>query len=143
MKPVSYDQIESNIADVDVEGSRVKVTWKCPVSGEVVGESFGTMQIDQTQQVVKRGVARTFQIDFMKHVMGALGSVFGKNALGLQVTRAVAAPLASGAARSMTKVRFSEGARRQAIAAAFKPMASKFEWDEDRGQYIAVKKAKT
>ena len=46
MRAVSYDQIEPNIAEVDSEGNRVKVTWKCPVSGAVVGNSVGYMKAD-------------------------------------------------------------------------------------------------
>ena len=43
MPHVNYDNIEPNIAEVDIEGATVNVKWKCPVSGRVVGESSAGM----------------------------------------------------------------------------------------------------
>src|SRR4051794_24031527 len=77
MSNVTYDQIEPNVADLDVAGNKIKVTWKCPVSGAIVAESNGYMQVDQAKAMVKRGVARTIQIDFLKNFMNALAGMFG------------------------------------------------------------------
>src|SRR4051812_48892605 len=43
MPNVTYDNIEPNIAEVDVDGATVNVKWKCPVSGRVVCESAANM----------------------------------------------------------------------------------------------------
>jgi hypothetical protein len=140
MKPVSYDQIEPNIAEVDVQGDSVVVTWKCPVTGATVGQSGAAMEFNATEQIVKRGVARSLQMSFLDNVMSKVGLLFGSNSIGYQVAKAVSAPLASNAANQFSKVRYTDAMRRKATVAAFNAVSKKFAWDEDRGQYVAKKK---
>jgi hypothetical protein len=134
---VTYDQIEPNIAEVDVQGERVTVTWKCPVSGKVVGESIAQMESDQVASAVKSGVARAVVFEGMSAIVQAIGQRFGM--FGSKVASAAMAPMSGGVIQSVGAPRFTEAARRKAVVVAFVPVEAKFEWDEDRGLFVASK----
>ena len=134
---VTYDQIEPNIAEIDTQGDRVVVTWKCPVSGAVVGETESRMQADQTISAVKSGVTRTILFQGMASVIRVIGQQFGM--FGQRVAGAALMPLSAGVASSIGAPVYGEAAHRKAVAAAFLNIQDKFEWDEDRGLFIKAK----
>ena len=134
---VTYDQIEPNIAEVDAQGDRVVVTWKCPVSGAVVGESEARMDADQMASAVKSGVSKAVVFEGMAALVQAIGRQFG--IVGQKVAGAALMPMSAGVVQSVGAPRYSEAARRKAVALAFLTIQPKFEWDEDRGLYVTAR----
>lgn len=136
MATVTYDQIEPNIAEVDTEGPTVKVVWKCPISGEVVGKSNATMTVDPTVTQIKTGVARTFVMSGVPAIVQSIARAFGFGSLGMRVTQAVVTPASYSVAGKMTAVKYTDAMRRKAVVAAFAAVEKQFRWDEDRGMFV-------
>lgn len=137
MTPLSYDAIAANIADVSVEGAQVKVSWKCPSSGRVVGTSTGTMAADPslTSRVgasVKRSIASEIIYGAARMVANLLGGVAGR-----VVSTAVYTAAADINARATSNVDYSEASRQAAVVAAFESVKPSFAWDEAQRRFIA------
>jgi hypothetical protein len=135
MQPVTYDLIEPNVAELDAVGDRVNVVWKCPVSGSVVGESYGVMKSNQTADAVKAAVTKSIVGSVLQSILDSIGSTIG--GMTGKVARAAAIPTAQGVIRSATAPKYTEAMRRKAVVEAFKAVESKFHWDEDRGMFVA------
>lgn len=137
MPKVTYDLVESNIADLDVQGNQVRVTWKCPVTGKVVGESGATMRASSsTAKAIQQSVARVVIAETIGAVVRAvsqsLGGISGK------IAQSAAMPAQGGALNAVTAPRYTEASRQQAVVEAFGTVESRFRWDEDRGMYVAA-----
>jgi hypothetical protein len=134
MPPVTYDLIEPNVAELDAVGDRVNVVWKCPVSGSVVGESYGIMQRNQTSDAVKAAVTKSIVGSILQSILETVASSVG--GMTGKVARAAAIPTAQGVIRAGTAPKYTEAMRRKAVVDAFKAVESKFHWDEDRGMFV-------
>jgi hypothetical protein len=137
MDSVGYDMILANVDKVDVNGSQVQVTWKCPVTGRVVGESTATMSADPsvTGRVfasVKRSVASEVIYGAARLVANLLGGVAGR-----VVSNAAYTAAGDINARVTEGVDYSEDSRKAAILSAFETMKPAFTWDEQRRQFVA------
>jgi hypothetical protein len=68
MNPIRYDAIASNFAEVNVEGGQVQVSWKCPATGKVVGQSTATMSADPAlASRVRASVQRSVASELIAH----------------------------------------------------------------------------
>jgi hypothetical protein len=137
MDPIGYDMIAANIAKVDVNGGQVDVTWKCPVTGRVVGQSTATMSADpsMTSRVlanVKRSVASEVVYGAARFVANLLGGAAGRVVSGAVYTAA-----GDINARATAGVDYSEASRQAAIVTAFESIQPSFNWDEPRRQFVA------
>jgi len=137
MNPIGYDMILANIAKVDVNGGQVEVTWKCPVSGQVVGQSTATMSADpsmasRVMASVKRSVASEVIYGAARFVASLLGGAAGR-----VVSNAVYTAAGDIDAKATAGVDYSEASRQAAIVAAFESMQPSFNWDEPRRQFVA------
>ena len=137
MDPVGYDTILANVAKVDVNDAQVQVTWKCPVTGQVVGESTATMSADPsvTGRVfasVKRSVASEVVYGAARIVANLLGGVAGR-----VVSNAAYTAAGDINSRVTAGVDYTEDSRRAAIVTAFETMKPSFVWNEQRRQFVA------
>lgn len=137
MNPVGYDVILMNIAKVDVNGAQVDVTWKCPVTGQVVGQSSGTMSADPSMSgrvlaSVKRSVASEVVYGAARFVANLLGGAAGR-----VVSNAAYTAAGDINARATAGVDYSEDSRQAAIVMAFESVEPSFNWDEPRRQFVA------
>lgn len=137
MNPIGYDMIQANIANVDVNGSQVDVTWACPVTGRVVGQSTATMSADpsvagRVLASVKRSVASEVVYGAARFVASLLGGAAGRIVSNATYTAAndINSRVTSG-------VDYSEASRQAAIVLAFESMKPSFSWDEQRRQFVA------
>jgi hypothetical protein len=137
MDPVGYDMILANVDKVDVNGAQVQVTWKCPVTGQVVGESTAIMSADPsvTGRVlasVKRSVASEVVYGAARFVANLLGGAAGR-----VVSNAAYTAAGDINSRVTAGVDYTEDSRQAAIVAAFEAMKPSFAWNEQRRQFVA------
>jgi len=137
MDPVGYSMLQANIAKVHVNGAEVQVTWKCPVTGQVVGESTGTMSADpsMTSRVlasVKRTVASEVIYGAARFVANLLGGAAGR-----VVSNAAYTAAGDIDSRVTSGVDYTEDSRQAAIVVAFETMKPSFVWNEQRQQFVA------
>ena len=137
MNTISYDSLAPNIAQVNVDGAQVNVTWKCPVSGRVVGTSQGWMSADASLSnrvgaSVKRSIASEVIYGAARLVSGLLGGVAGR-----VVSQAAYTAAADINARATSGVDYTESSRQAAVVVAFDAVKSSFTWDETRRQFVA------
>lgn len=137
MNPVAYDTIVPNIAQVDVQGALVSVSWKCPQSGRALGQSSASMAADpsmtaRVQASVKRSVASEIVYGVARLISGALGGVAGR------VVSNAAYTAANDINQRLTAdADYTEASRQQAIVAAFDAVKDSFVWDEPQRRFVA------
>ena len=136
MPALNYDAIEPNIAEVDINGPTVEVTWKCPVSGKVIGSSEAVMQpsISASNQV-KTSVKRTVVNEVIQFLNNTVVSMIGGSAG--RVARAATSAARTGIDRKVSKPKFDEETEHAAVVVAFRKVMDRFDWDEDRELYVA------
>jgi hypothetical protein len=137
MHPVGYDVILANIAKVDVNGAQVDVTWKCPATGRMVGQSSASMSADasissKVLASVKRSVASEVIYGAARLVSGLLGGAAGR-----VISNATYTAAGDINSRVTSGVDYSEASRQAAIVAAFETIKPSFGWDEQRRQFVA------
>jgi hypothetical protein len=137
MNTISYGSIAPNIAQVSVDGAQVNVTWKCPVSGRVIGTSQGWMAADASLSnrvgaSVKRSIASEVIYGAARVLSGLLGGAAGR-----VVSNAVYTAAGDINARAISGVDYTDASRQTAIVAAFDAVKSSFTWDEARRQFVA------
>jgi hypothetical protein len=137
MNPVGYDMVVANIANVEVSGAQVEVTWKCPLKGHVVGTSMATMSADPSVggrvfASVKRSVASEVVYGAARFVASLLGGAAGR-----VVSNAAYTAAGDINSRATAGVDYSEASRQAAIATAFDTIKPSFVWDEQRRQFVA------
>ena len=137
MNPVGYDRVAANVANVEVNGAQVEVTWRCPLKGHVVGTSTATMSADSTVagrvlSSVKRSVASEVVYGAARFVASLVGGAAGR-----VVSNAAYTAAGDINSRVTAGVDYSEASRQAAIAAAFETIEPSFVWDEQRRQFVA------
>jgi hypothetical protein len=137
MNPVVYEMILANIDKVDVNGAQVQVTWKCPATGKVIGQSAATMSADASMSArvvasVKRSVASEVVYGAARLVASLLGGAAGR-----VVSNAAYTAANDINSRATAGVDYSEASRRVAIVTAFESVKPSFNWDEPRRQFVA------
>lgn len=138
MSAITYDSIVANIEQVSVDGAAVKVSWKCPVSGRIIGSSTAWMTADPsiTSRVgasVKRSIASEMIYGAARLVSGLIGG-----AVGRVISNAVYTAANDINTRAVAGVDYTEASRRDAIVLAFDAVKSSFEWNDSRRQFVAT-----
>jgi len=137
MPRITFDMIEPNVAETDVDGANVAVTWKCPVSGKIVGKSAAPMQAaTSTTRNISRAAQRTLIESAFQGVVRFIGATFG--GLAGQVAGSAASPATAGAVQQVNRPAYTQASQNAAALAAFEQVNDKFRWDEDRELYVAV-----
>jgi hypothetical protein len=137
MNPVRYEAIAPNIAQVDVSGSQVQVTWKDPFTGRQVGQSTGWMAADtsignRVQASVKRSIVYEVVYGIARFIASRLGGSAGRI-----VSNATYTAAGDINARATARVDYTEASRQAAIVAAFEAVRGSFAWDEERQRFVA------
>ena len=137
MNPVLYDTIVPNIAQVDVNGDMVQVSWKCPLTGREVGQSTASMTADPSiagkiQASVKRSIASEIIYGAARLVAGMLGG-----AVGRVVSNAAYTAAGDINSRVTAGSDYTEASRKAAIVTAFESVKPSFVWDELRQGFVA------
>lgn len=137
MTLVRYETIAPNIAQVDVNGGALEVTWRCAVTGREVGRSTANMAADtsvtnRVQASVKRSIASEVIYGAARLVAGLLGGAAGR-----VVSNAAYTAASDINTRVTSGVDYSEASRQAAIVSAFDTVKPSFVWDEQRQRFIA------
>ncbi len=138
MSNLTYDNIEPNIADVDVDGANVTVKWKCPVSGRVVCESScGMKPLASTTGAATKQVKRALLVEaigaFNRFVKSTFGGTAGK------IVGAASASVRTGVDKTILKASFNTATEHAATVNAFRQVEKQFKWDEDRELFVSIK----
>jgi hypothetical protein len=137
MSALSYDVIAPNIAQVNVNGSQVQVSWKCAVTGRPVGQSTATMSADpslagRVQATVKRDIVSELTSGAARFLGGLLGGSAGR-----VINDAAYTAASDIRSRATSGVDYTEASQKAAIVAAFESVQSSFAWDEQRQRFVA------
>jgi hypothetical protein len=137
MNPVQYGTIAPNIARVQVDGATVHVTWKCPATGQEVGQSSADMSADdamtsRVQASVARSVASEVIYGAARFVAGLLGGAAGR-----VVSNAAYTAANDINTRVTANVDYTEASRQEAIVRAFESVKPSFAWDEGQRRFVA------
>jgi hypothetical protein len=139
--PIRYETIAANVAAIDVQGSLVQVSWKCPLSGRVVGQSSAGMSADPSvASRVSSSVKRSIASEILFGAARVLSSLVG-GAAGRVLSNAVYTAAGEINTRVTSGVDYTEASRQAAILAAFGAVRGSFAWDEKRGQFVAANAA--
>jgi len=137
MNPIQYDTIAPNIAQVDVNGALVRVSWKCPLTGRDVGQSTANMTADpsvagRVQASVQRSIASEVIYGAARLVAGLLGGAVGRVVGNAAYTAAsdINSKVTAGSD-------YTEASRKAAIVTAFESVKPSFVWDEKRQRFVA------
>ncbi len=134
---VKYDDIYRNIAKSDVQGTSVNVTWKCPISEEVIGQSSGQMVAKKDLKSEMGSELTRGAIQQAKYFVAKLAtSLFGGMA-GNTIRR-----MGSTVANHVQKAqKYGEEEQKEAILKAWDKVKDKFEYSQECLVYIAKKAA--
>jgi hypothetical protein len=137
MDPIQYDTIAPNIANVDVNGALVRVSWKCPLTGRDVGQSTANMTADpsvagRVQASVQRSIASEIIYGAARLAAGLLGGAAGRVVSNAAYTAAsdINSKVTAGSD-------YTEASRKAAIVMAFESVKPSFVWDEQRQKFVA------
>jgi hypothetical protein len=136
MNPVPYETIAPNIAQVDVDGALVRVSWKCPLTGREVGQSTASMSADpsvaaRVQASVQRSIASEVIYGAARLVAGLLGGAAGR-----VVSNAAYTAAGDINSRITAGSDYTEASRQAAIVTAFEAVKPSFVWDEQRKRFV-------
>jgi hypothetical protein len=137
MESTTYERVAANVAQVDVDGGTVRVSWKCPATGRAVGESTASMQPDasvtgRVRASVKRGVVAEVIYGAARFLAGRIGGAAGR-----VVNDAVYTAASDLNSKASAGSEYTEASRRAAIVSAFETVKEQFAWDAPTGRYIA------
>jgi hypothetical protein len=137
MLKTTFDMIEPNVAETDVRGDTVIVTWKCPVSGKIVGKSEAIMQPGtSTARDISRAAQRSMLDAAIGAFVGFMGRTFGS--LAGQVAGAAAFPAKTGAVQKIGRPVYDKASENAATLSAFDHVKDQFRWDENRELFVAA-----
>jgi hypothetical protein len=137
MDTITYDSIAPNVGQVSVDGAQVNITWKCPVSGRVVGTSTGWMSADSSLgSRVGASVKRSIANEVIYGAARLLSSFIG-GAAGRVISNATYTAAADINTRATSGVDYTEASRQAAIVVAFDAVKESFTWDDARRQFVA------
>ena len=137
MPTVRYDMIEPNVAATDVDGENLTITWKCPVSGKVVGKSQAMMQpANSTTRSMAQATQRSLLESGIQALIAFINSTFG--GVAGNVASAASYPARTGAMQQIGRPVYSRASENDAAVQAFEQVKDKFRWDENRELFVAV-----
>jgi hypothetical protein len=137
MIKTTFDMIEPNVAETEVNGANVVVTWKCPVSGKIVGKSEAQMQAgSSTARNISQAAQRSLLEAAIQASVRFISQTFG--GLAGQVAGSAAYPAKAGAMGQIARPVYSKASENAAALAAFDQVKDKFRWDENRELFVAA-----
>ena len=137
MNLVQYETIVPNIAQVNVDGGQVRVSWKCPSTGREVAQSTASMSADPSVTArVQASVQRSVASEIIYGAARFVGSLLG-GAAGRVVSNAAYTAAGEINSRATAGSDYTEASRRAAIVTAFESVKASFVWDDQKQRFIA------
>lgn len=141
MPQPTHDNVAPLVADLQESGRSVRVTFRCPVSGQSVQSSHSVPRNNSTSSQMMDTAKRSAMYGLQSAVSQTLRSVFGYGMVG-RVANDVTRQAIYSTARNTTSQNTLSGREKQdAIVEAFKKVSRQFVWDTSRGHWIAAKAA--
>ncbi|MFT4976551.1 MAG: tellurite resistance protein [Myxococcota bacterium] len=141
MPQPTHDNIAPLVADLQESGRSVRVTFRCPVSGQSVQSSHSVSRDASSSSQMMNTAKRSMMYGLQSAVSQTIRSVFGYNMVG-RVAGDVTRQAMYSATRSATNQNtLSSSEKQQAVVDAFQKVARQFVWDEGRGHWISSKAA--
>lgn len=137
MEPIAYTTVAANVAQVTVDGASVRVSWKCPATGRIVGESTASMHADASVTgKVRASVKRSVLSEI---IFGAARLLAGRisGAAGRVVNDAVYTAATDINYKASSGSEHTEATRRAAIVSAFEVVKERFTWDPASQRFVA------
>jgi len=134
---MAYETVAANVAQVDVDGATVRVSWKCPATGRIVGESTASMQADasvtgRVRANVRRNIVSEVIFGAARFLAGRIGGAAGR-----VVNDAVYTAASDLDYKASAGSEYTEASRRAAVVVAFETVKDQFAWDPPTQRYIA------
>lgn len=138
MSQISYDTIHPLIARAEQEGTAMRVTFRCPVSGQEVEASAGLRAANTVGNRVAQSAKRSLMWSVRGAIAGAVRRAFGHGMLGSMASSAARGAMSS---TSGSTTSFSDSDKQDAMVRAFESVASQFAWDAPNNRFISAQAA--
>ena len=131
MPEITYDKLKNIIAEEEVNGSQVSVTFKCPTT-EKIYHAVGTMRPSTgVASKVKKQAKNELLYAAKRGLRGLLRGVLGGGRVG-----SVAGNVAAQSVPHAGAPVFDRAARERAVIESFEAVAQDFAWDEAAKSYV-------
>ena len=141
MPQPSPENIAPLIADLQASGRRIRVVFRCPVSGDQVNVSHSVNSRPAASSQMMNTAKRSMMYSLQGAVSSAIRDVFGYSMVS-RVASDVARSAVQSATQNTSRSQLSDSEQRDAALEAFKTVSSRFVWDSSRGHWISAKAAK-
>jgi uncharacterized tellurite resistance protein B-like protein len=139
MPEVTYENIQANLVSAKQDGSSMRCSFKCPVSGETVESSGGIQKGrglgDMARHSVKRNLFSQVRWGIARAIRSALGYGLAGRVAGDVAGTAV------GNAMNQHATSFSEEEKKVAVVQAFENIQSRFVWDAKNDRWMSAQAA--
>ena len=138
MSQITYQTIQPLVASAEQQGSSMRVSFRCPVTGQVI-EASGALQRSNT---MGDRVAESAKRSVMYGLRNALTRSI-RRALGYGIVSNVVADAARGAASGSGQASqdYSDDEKQAAIVRAFESVSNQFVWDGANNRFVSVQAA--
>lgn len=137
MSQISYNTIHPLIVHAEQQGTAMRVTFRCPVSGQEVHASAGLRAANTIGNRVAGTAKRNLMWSVRGAIAGAVRRAFGHGMLGSMAAGAARDAMSAGE----SNLRFSDSEKQEAIVRAFASVSSQFAWDAQNGRFISAQAA--
>lgn len=140
--PFEYQFISPLVSGAQQTGSRLAVSFKCPVTGATAhaNSDMSSMMGRMTEQATSRAKSNMLW-SARSSLMGALRSVAGTGFLGRAVTDAAQGAMysAGGSTTSgaASQSQYSEEDKQKAIVKAFRDVSGQFRWEAAQNRWVS------
>lgn len=142
MPQPTHDNIAPLVANLQESGRAVRVTFRCPVSGQTVQSAHSVPRNNTASSQMMKTAKRSMMYGLQSAVNQTIRNVFGYNNMvgrvASDVTRQAMYSAANTAGNQNT---LSAREKRDAVVEAFKKVSRQFIWDSNRGHWISAKAA--
>lgn len=138
MPDISWDNVQPLVADSQVSGRSVRVTFRCPVSGRNMPASGSVPPDTSITGRVASQAKRSFFNELRWAVSRSIRSALGYNFLGRIAADVVGGAVDAAVRGSPASSGLSEAERQRAIVEAFRAVQGRFVWDGTRGRWIGA-----
>lgn len=129
-----YETIQPLIVHSEQQGSTMRVVFRCPVSEQEIEASAGLRQGNAAGSRLAGSFKRSMMWSVRNAIASAVRSAFGHGIVGNTLAHGSREAMQAGE----SKVRYSDGDKREAIERAFEAVSDRFVWDAQNGRYIAA-----
>lgn len=131
MSELTYEKLKNNIAEEEVNGSQVSVTFKCPVT-EKLHHAVATMRPSTGAAAnVKKQAKNELLYAAKRGLRGLLRGVLGGGRAG-----AVAGNVAAQSVPNAGAATYDKAAQQAAVVQAFEAVIANFAWDEAQKAFV-------